>query len=84
MLPHRGPVQRVRRPITGLQSKRAIRNITDAAEKALRQLWINRSYPWTTQVQDTSQGLISPGWATWARGYDVERPKTLNDPRLHH
>lgn len=25
-----------------------------------------------------------PGWVIWARVYDVERPETPNDPRLHH
>ena len=28
---------------------------------------------------DTNWGLISPGWVTWRRAYDVERPETSND-----
>ncbi len=33
---------------------------------------------------DVSRGLINPGWVTWARVYDVARPETPNDPRIHH
>ncbi len=36
--------------IRGLHSKRAIKNITDAAEKASQWLWINRGDPWNTQA----------------------------------
>lgn len=30
---------------------------------------------------DTNWGLISSGWVTWMRVYDVERPETPNDSR---
>ena len=33
---------------------------------------------------DVSRDLINPGWVTWARVYDVARPETPVDPRLHH
>ena len=36
--------------VKGLQSRKAIRNITDAAEKASRWLWIKRGDPWATQA----------------------------------
>ena len=36
--------------IRGLHSREAIRNITDAAEKASRWLWIKRGDPWATQA----------------------------------
>lgn len=32
----------------------------------------------------TSRGLINHGWVAWPRVSDVERPETLNDPRLHY
>ncbi|KAI4894730.1 hypothetical protein NFI96_003313, partial [Prochilodus magdalenae] len=33
-----------------------------------------------TSYLDTSRGLITPDWVTWATVYDVERPETPNDP----
>ncbi|XP_062387675.1 uncharacterized protein LOC134076569 [Sardina pilchardus] len=43
--------------VRGLQMRRAIRSITDAAEKASRWLWIKRGDPWKTK-------------ATWAQAGD--------------
>lgn len=59
--------------------KKAVRNIMDAAQNASRWLWITRGDH--TSYLDTSQGLIIPGWVTWARLNVVERP---DGPRLHH
>lgn len=28
--------------------------------------------------------LINPGWVAWVRVYDVVRPETPSDPRVHH
>lgn len=33
---------------------------------------------------DASWGLINPSWVTLARVYDVVRPETPIDPRIHH
>ena len=33
---------------------------------------------------DVSRDLINPGWVTWGRVYDVARPETPYDLRLHH
>ncbi|KAI4871602.1 hypothetical protein NFI96_006464 [Prochilodus magdalenae] len=65
--------------IRGLHTRKAIEKITDAAERASRWLWIKRGPPWTYLLPRHKPG---PGWVTWARVYDVERPETPNDPRL--
>ncbi len=65
--------------IRGLHKNKAIRNIMDAAEKASRWLWVKRGSPWNTHL--SRRGLITPGWVTWARVYDAERPETSDDPR---
>lgn len=57
--------------VKGLQNRKAIRDITDAAEKASRWLWIKRGDP------------FDPGWVTWVM-VSVVRPVTPNEPRIQH
>lgn len=40
-----------------------------------------RAMGWLTDLLDTSRGLISPGWVTWRRVYDVKRPEIPDDTR---
>lgn len=42
--------------VKGLHNRKAIKNITDAAEKASRWLWIKRGDPWTTHALKTQAG----------------------------
>ncbi|KAK7930435.1 hypothetical protein WMY93_006830 [Mugilogobius chulae] len=42
--------------VRGLQAKKAIKNITDAAEKASRWLWIKRGDPWISHATQTQVG----------------------------
>ncbi|KAK0143149.1 hypothetical protein N1851_018733 [Merluccius polli] len=60
--------------VTGAAKKRAIQ------EKDTRWLLIKRA----DCYRDASWNLINPGWVAWARVYDVARPETPNDPRIHH
>lgn len=54
------------------RKQRAIKKASEAAEVASRCLWIRRGDPRVgSRYLDTSWGLITPGWLTWRRVYDV-------------
>lgn len=79
--------------IYGMHRQRTIKNITEAAEKAPRWLWLKRGMHDIVpgNILETSRGLITPGWVTRVRVSDVI-PETLHDPgyitkdvsRMHH
>lgn len=67
--------------ITRLQERKATRNISLAAEKALRWLWIKREDPWCSvllghELETDQPWLDCPGEA------DNLRPETPHDPGL--
>lgn len=66
--------------VKGQQNRRALRNISDAAEKAVDQA--GRSVDLKCYL-DTSRGLITTGWVPWVR-VSVVRPETPRDTRIQH
>jgi len=70
--------------IRGLHKKKAIRKIMDPAEKTSRWLWIKMDDTWSQQATYCRQKSRTDRWVAWARVYDVVRPETPNEPRIHH
>lgn len=56
---------------------------TDASERASRWLWI-KGVIRELILLGRKSGHDPPGWVQLVRVYDVVRPETPNDPRIHH
>lgn len=63
--------------LVALTNKRASKSITDGTEKALAE-------EVSSVVLGCKPGPDQPSWVAWERGSEVERPKTFDDPELHH
>ena len=68
--------------VKGLHSRKAIKNITDAAEKD--GCGSSGEIRGPQKLPRHKPGLDHPGWVAWARVSDVERPETPGEPRIHH
>ncbi|TWW59865.1 hypothetical protein D4764_06G0013950 [Takifugu flavidus] len=68
--------------VTGTAKKRAIKSASEAAEKATR-----GGGGLKGQIRGLllghKPGLDHPSWVAWARVYDVVRPETPYEPRIH-
>lgn len=58
------------RGVKGLQSRRAIRNTLETAEKASRWLWIRRGDPWSNVPLGHKTGTDHPSLVAQARVYE--------------